>query len=44
MQMGTNIPLNIVMLIKIKRGRRYDVPCFKACPFLIQYELDLQAL
>ena len=43
MQMDTKIPLNIVKLIKRKRGRRYDAPFFEACPHLIQYKHDLQA-
>jgi len=43
MQMETNIPLNLVNLIKEKRGRKYDAPFSEACPRLIQTEIDLQA-
>jgi hypothetical protein len=41
--LDTNIPLNVVKLVKGKRGRKYDVPFSEACPRLIQAELDLQA-
>jgi hypothetical protein len=42
MQMDTNIPLNVVKLVKGKRQRKYDVPFSEVCPLLIQDELDLQ--
>jgi hypothetical protein len=38
-----DIPLNVVKLVKGKRGRKHDVPFSEACPHLIQDELDLQA-
>jgi len=43
MKMDTKIPLNVVKIIKGKRGIKYDVPFSEACPHLIQIELDLQA-
>jgi hypothetical protein len=41
--LDTNIPLNVVKLVKGKRGRNYDVPFSEACPHLIQVELHPQA-
>jgi hypothetical protein len=40
--LNTNIPLNVVKLVKGKSGIKYDVPFPESCPHLVQDKLDLQ--